>query len=162
MQFDIRAERDTDRKAIYAITEAAFGQPDEANLVDLLRADGDSAISLVAHRVGVIIGHIMFSPMSGEKPILGLAPVSVAPVMQGKGVGASLIKAGLDMARIKGYSGAFVLGNPDYYSRFGFSAALAKGFSCPYEGKNFMAIELKTGALERPFAVEYAPAFSKL
>ncbi len=158
----IRSETPADISAIRALTETAFGQPEEARLVDMLREDGDAAISLVAELDGAIIGHVLFSPMAAPVRTLGLAPVSVAPAHQKQGIGGALIRQGLAEARRVGWQASFVLGNPDYYSRFGYSVDLAKGFTNQFAGPYFMALELSAGALETPFAVSYAPAFDKL
>lgn len=158
----IRPETPADIDAIRAQTEVAFGQPDEARLVDLLREDGDAAISFVAEQDGQIIGHVLFSPMAAPVKTLGLAPVSVAPTHQKQGIGAQLIHRGLSEAQHDGWQASFVLGNPAYYSRFGYSVEAAKGFTNQFAGPYFMALELTPGALRTPFAVSYAPAFSKL
>ncbi len=158
----IRSETPADIPAIRALSETAFGQPEEARLVDMLREDGDAAISLVAELDGAIIGHVLFSPMAALVRTLGLAPVSVAPAHQKQGIGGALIRQGLAEARRGGWQASFVLGNPDYYSRFGYSVDLAKGFTNQFAGPYFMALELSAGALETPFAVSYAPAFDKL
>lgn len=156
----IRPERDGDQEAIRFLVAAAFGQEDEARLVDQLRADGDAAISLVAERDGEIVGHVLFSPMGAPFRALGLAPVAVAPDFQKQGIGAALIEQGLNLARNAGWEAVFVLGDPNYYTRFGFSVAAAEGFANPYSGPYFMALELKSGALKPPADVSYAPAFS--
>ncbi|TCL01105.1 putative acetyltransferase [Shimia isoporae] len=159
---DIRLETPDDIAPIRALTEAAFGQPDEARLVDMLRDDGDAAISFVAVQDGHIIGHVLFSPMAAPVRTLGLAPVSVAPDHQKQGIGAQLIRRGLSQAQLDGWQASFVLGNPAYYSRFGYSVETAKGFTNQFAGPYFMALELTPGALEKPFPVSYAAAFNKL
>lgn len=158
----IRSETPADIDAIDALTQAAFGQPDEAKLVTTLRQDGDAAISLVAEENGVIIGHVLFSPMAAPIRALGLAPVSVAPEHQKQGIGAQLIRRGLSQAQRDGWQASFVLGNPDYYTRFGYSVDTAKGFTNVFAGPYFMALELTPGALKTPFAVSYAAAFDQL
>ncbi|WP_212611548.1 GNAT family N-acetyltransferase [Shimia haliotis] len=158
----IRSETPSDIDAIRALTETAFGQPDEARLVDLLRADGDAAISFVAVLDDQIVGHVLFSPMAAPVKTLGLAPVSVAPTYQKQGIGAQLIRRGLSQAQLDGWQASFVLGNPDYYTRFGYSVEAAKGFTNQFAGPYFMARELAPDALKTPFAVSYAPAFDKL
>jgi putative acetyltransferase len=116
----IRDEKPEDAAAIRAVVEAAFPQPAEADLVDQLRADGDSVISLVAVDDGKVVGHIVFSKLTAPFRALGLAPVSVLPDRQNAGIGSRLIQAGLDRAVQDGWQGAFVLGEPEYYCRFGF------------------------------------------
>ena len=60
----IRPAAPEDHAAIRAVVEAAFGQPDEAALVDQLRADGDALVELVAEEGGAVVGHVLFSPMT--------------------------------------------------------------------------------------------------
>jgi putative acetyltransferase len=158
----IRAERAGDQQAVHRLTEDAFGQPDEARLIGMLRADGDVALSLVAEEGGVLLGHVLFSPMTALVPVLGLAPLSVAPHCRKQGIAEALVRKGLEMAQQSGWQAVFVLGDPGYYTRFGFTTEAAEGFANPYAGPHFMALELNPGALSTSFAVGYAPAFARL
>ncbi len=158
----IRDETPSDHAAVRDLVAAAFGQPDEADLVERLRADGDAAIALVAEDNGSVVGHILFSRMQAPFRALGLAPVSVAPERQGTGIGSRLIRAGLERAQSEGWQGVFVLGDPAYYRRFGFDPALAKGFTSAYSGPYLMAIALGGELPERQGPVDYAPAFAAL
>ncbi len=158
----IRAECAGDQQAVHKLTEDAFGQPDEARLIGMLRADGDVALSLVAEADGVLLGHVLFSPMAAPVPVLALAPLSVVSHHQKQGIGALLVRKGLEMARHAGWQAVFVLGEPGYYTRFGFTTQAAEGFENPFAGPHFMALELHQSALSTPFAVSYAPAFTRL
>ena len=155
----VRAETDDDRAAIHAVVAAAFGQVEEADLVDRLRADGDCVFSLVADEEGALLGHVMLSIMRAPFRALALAPVSVKPERQGQGVGSALIRAAIAMARADGWQGIFVLGDERYYERFGFDVAAAKGFASPFAGDHFALLSLH--ALNEPSegAVTHAPAF---
>lgn len=161
--FSIRPESQGDGDAIHALTAAAFGKDDEARLVDMLRASGDSVISLVAADGGNIVGHVLFSKMQTPARTLGLGPVSVAPGRQKQGIGSALIRAGLEQAKAEGWQAVFVLGNPVYYTRFGFRVEAAAKFSTPYPKQYFMAQELVPGALaSMSGAADYAAAFGQL
>jgi putative acetyltransferase len=124
----IRPEKVDDENRIGAVTEAAFaGKPysdqTEAQIIERLRAADVLAVSLVAEEDGSVIGHIAFSPVTlsgGEGGWYGLGPVSVLPEQQGKGVGKALVEEGLDQLRSLGAAGCVLLGDPAYYSRFGF------------------------------------------
>jgi putative acetyltransferase len=159
----VRPETPADQAAIRTVLTSAFPGPAEADLVERLRDDGDVVVSLVAVDDGQVVGHVLLSKMSAPFKALGLAPLAVAPARQGEGIGARLVKAGLEAARDGGWEGVFLLGDPAYYGRFGFSAALATGFSSPYAGPHFMAISLSGELLPGEKGdVGYARAFSAL
>lgn len=152
----IRCERTDDireRSAIRSINEAAFGRPDEVDLVDRLRSEGAVLLSLVAEVEQRIIGHVLFSRMSietGNGPVsaVALAPVAVLPDHQRRGIGEQLIRNALDLLRAQGERIVIVLGRPDYYSRFGFSSEKARSLESPFPPEAFMAMELSPAALE--------------
>ena len=156
----VRDASPADIGAIRAVVTAAFGQPDEADLVDRLRGDGDSLAELVADTDAGIAGHILFSRL-GIGGIAGaaLAPLAVAPAQQRRSIAGRLICAGLDRCRRLGVPAVVVLGHADYYPRFGFDAALAVPLQAPFSGPSLMAIELTPGALAAGGALRYAPAF---
>lgn len=162
--FTIREEQPADLDAIRAVHQQAFGQNEEAALVDRLHADGDVLVSLVAEAEAALVGHILFSPLAieqGEEELTAaaLAPVAVTPSYQGRGIGAALIEEGLARCREKGIPAVVVLGHPGYYPRFGFSAASAEVLTAPFSGPSFMALELSPGALAKGGRVRYARAF---
>jgi putative acetyltransferase len=125
----IRPEARTDISSIRSLIEAAFkgvehSSQTEGAIVDALRQAGVLAVSLVAEQHGRIVGHVAFSPVliDGEDPgWLGLGPVSVAPNLQRRGIGSALIEEGLSMLRQASANGCVVLGDPNYYRRFGFT-----------------------------------------
>jgi putative acetyltransferase len=148
----IRSERPDDAAAVRSINEAAFGRPDEADLIDRLRAEGAVLRSLVAERAAQAVGHILFSRMwidipGLSVPAVALAPMAVLPDQQRQGIGARLVRAGLDHLRTKGERIVLVLGHPDYYPRFGFSAAKTQTLEHPFPPAAFMALELTADAL---------------
>lgn len=158
----IRDEQPEDVAAIHAVVTAAFGQPAEADLVDQLRVDGDSVISLVTVENGLIVGHVLFSKMSAPFRALALAPVSVLPDRQNGGIGSQLIRAGLERAEQDDWLAVFVLGEPEYYGRFGFDPALAAGFTSPYAGPYFIARALNGSLPATEGKIDHAPAFAAL
>jgi len=158
----IRNEKPPDLAAIRKVVEAAFRRPLEAELVDRLRADCYSVISLVGVERGQIVGHVLFSKMTAPFKALGLAPVSVMPSRQGSGIGSRLIRAGLKRAADGGWNGVFVLGDPEYYKRFGFSPARARGFTSPYAGSNLMVLALNGDLPVTKGKIDYAPPFAAL
>ena len=164
----IRQETAADTQAIYSINELAFERPDEANLVDKLRAYGKILLSLVAVVNGRIVGHVLFSPMTletegGSCPIVGLGPVAVLPDAQRQGIGSRLIETGLDLLREKGETAVIVLGHSEYYPRFGFIRASQFGIQSSYDvpDEAFMALELQDGVLNgRAGVAYYQPEFN--
>ncbi|WP_114521382.1 N-acetyltransferase [Altererythrobacter sp. ZODW24] len=124
----IRPEQAGDEPAIYELTKVAFApmpfsEGDEQDLVDALREAGDLALSLVALDAERIVGHIAFSRVAisdGAQDWYDLGPVSVAPELQLTGIGSALIGHGIADLRHRGAKGIVLLGNPDYYGRFGF------------------------------------------
>jgi putative acetyltransferase len=124
----IRAETKADVQAIEAVTTAAFlnaphTSHTEQHIVNALRRAGKLAVSLVAETDGAVIGHVAVSPVSlsdGSEGWFGLGPVSVLPAYQRRGIGSRLVQEALRLARESGASGCVVLGDPEYYGRFGF------------------------------------------
>jgi len=124
----IRKETDADIEAITEITIAAFNTLSISNhtehfIIKALRAAGVLTVSLVAEVEGQIVGHIAFSPVKvtdGTKDWYGLGPVSVLPKYHKKGIGKSLVKEGLSLLKELGGQGCALVGDPNYYNRFGF------------------------------------------
>jgi len=159
----IRYARPADHAAIAAVTAAAFGKPDEARLVERLRADEDVMFELVAEQAGEVAGHILFSRLWADRHDLyaALGPLAVRPDLQRTGLGSKLVRAGLDCAREFGAFGVIVLGHPAYYPRFGFSAEAVAQVRSPYAGNPaFMALALEDNVFDAPMTVAYPEAFS--
>lgn len=162
----IREERPSDREAIRRVHGAAFGGDEEGRLVDDLRAGGLVVASIVAEEAGAVVGHILFSelPVDVEGPgnlrVVSLAPLAVVPDRQRRGIGSALVRDGLKRCREKGVDVVIVLGHPEYYPRFGFSAGKAARLRAPFSGPAFMALELSRGALDGVTGiVRYPDAF---
>ena len=106
-----------------AFTSAMHSDGREQFIVTMLRQAGALTVSLVAEQVGQLVGHIAFSPVAitdGSLHWYGLAPIAVEPRVQRAGIGSALIEAGLSELRGLGAAGCVVLGEPDFYRRFGF------------------------------------------
>ena len=158
----VRDERESDHEAVWQVHRLAFSSDAEARLVDELRASGKAAISLVAERAGAVVGHILFSPLEAPVASLSLAPVGVLPDAQKQDIGSALIRMGLERARIVGWSAVFVVGDPNYYSRFGFDADRAEAYASPYSGPHFMVLSLGTSSLPPAGPVVYPEPFAAL
>jgi putative acetyltransferase len=134
----IRAEKPVDFDEIDDVVRAAFGQQDEVDLVHRVRElDGYvPALALVATDVdGAIVGHVMLSyARLGDRRVLQLAPLAVRPDRQREGIGDALTRAALELADARGEPLVLVLGHPEYYPRFGFESARARGIESDIEG----------------------------
>jgi len=145
----VRAETFADREAISAVTRAAFGKEREARIVEAIRASDRFVpeLSLVAEAEGEIVGHVLLSYVDlGDRRVLELGPMSVAPVNQRRGVGGKLIREALRRADERGEPLVLVLGHPSYYPRFGFRPASELGIELPEPSlpdEVFMALPLK-------------------
>lgn len=120
------------------MNEQAFGQPLEARLVELLRANEAVLASLVAVANEQIVGHILFTPVqivSGESVTegAGLGPMSVLPDFQRMGIGSRLIDEGIQNIQQRGDPLIVVLGHPNYYPRFGFVPASRYRITCQWD-----------------------------
>jgi putative acetyltransferase len=160
----IRAATPADLPAILAVHRAAFGRDDEAVLVQRLHDAGRAAVSLVAEHEGVIVGHVLFSPVTIEQgddgKALGLAPVAVVPGHQHEGVGHALIEEGIGACFVADTRAIVVLGAPNYYARFGFSRASTHGLTYG-DSTAFMVLALTVDGLgEYRGRVDYAPEFA--
>ncbi|QZD91082.1 N-acetyltransferase [Qipengyuania aurantiaca] len=124
----IRPESPADHAQIAVVTEAAFAEVEhsdgsEVAIVERLRAEGDLALSLVAEDGERIVGHVAVSPVKisdGTTGWFGLGPISVLPSCQREGVGLRLMQRAIADTRSQGARGIVLLGEPAYYTRFGF------------------------------------------
>jgi putative acetyltransferase len=163
----IRDETARDAGQVRMINIAAFEQPDEADLVDALRAGCPEVVSLVAELDGRVVGHILFSPVTlpaGERTLqgMGLAPMAVLPEHQRDGIGARLVEDGLARLEQSGCPFVIVLGHPGYYPRFGFERASTHRISCqwPVPDEAFMVRILDPAVMAGVAGVaRYRPEF---
>jgi putative acetyltransferase len=147
---NVRSEKAHDTTQITAIHDQAFKGPDEGKIVEALRKNNNLTISLVCEIDGRLAGHIAYSPIideNNETIGIGLAPVAVLPSMHKQGIGSRLIEHGNRKAIAMGFNKIFVLGEPSYYSRFGFVLAREYNYYCDFDptGEHFMVL----GAQER-------------
>ena len=161
---EIRSEEPEDIEAIRDVNRRAFGQDQEGNIVDALRANGGALYSLVATKQGQIIGHIMYSPLRiGSVDGAALGPMAVVPEEQGHGIGTKLVEVGNDHLARNGCPCIVVLGHPKFYPRFGFRPASAYGITCEWEVPDdvFMVLALDDTQMARAVgAAVYRPEFS--
>ena len=135
----IRPAIATDASRIRIVNELAFAQSVEANLVEKLVQACSASLSLVADDDGVVVGHILFTPVvvenGGRRVVgMGLAPMAVLPDRQRQGMGSELVRRGLALLRERDCPFVVVVGHPEYYPRFGFEPACTHGLVCQWEG----------------------------
>ncbi|MCW5724224.1 MAG: N-acetyltransferase [Maricaulaceae bacterium] len=167
----IRAARAGDHDAADALLKAAFPGPEEARLVRALRAADAGVMEWVCEGNGKVSGMVVFSPVkldpdAGDAAFgFGLGPVAVIPALQRQGIGAALIRAGLDQVRRLGAAFVVVLGAPSYYERFGFSPASAAGWRWSGDpdgaaGDAFQRLVIDPARTPSgPAVIHYHPAF---
>ena len=129
----IRLSTSADLPALETIYPAAFPDEDLLPLVRELLAGDFGCLSLVAEEDGKVKGHALFTPCSiegGHNAVALLGPLAVAPPYQAKGLGSALVKEGASDLTAKGFGAIFLLGDPNYYSRFGF--VRAEGTTTPH------------------------------
>jgi len=180
---EVRSARAEDAPAIRAVLAACFPTEAEARLVELLRGAGHLAVSLVADQDCGLVGYVAFSPVSlnshagvaggpdaagasgaNAGPGAGLAPLAVLEAHRKRGVGAELVRAGMEACATAGFGWVVVLGDPSYYARFGFRPAAAAGLHDEYGGgPAFQVLELRPGSLPAGAGlIRYAPEFASL
>ncbi|MHA1165611.1 MAG: GNAT family N-acetyltransferase [Alphaproteobacteria bacterium] len=156
----IRESTKEDMVTVGNIHESAFDQNDEARLVANLLNDPSAkpCLSLVAVLDGSAVVHILFSKVTiddADQPTSAaiLAPLAILPEFQRQSIGEKLIRGALVKLADDGTKLVFVLGHPDYYSRFGFHPAGKQGFAAPYpispeHADAWMVQELVAGAID--------------
>jgi len=159
---EFRTAEPEDTPGLRRVLIEAFGRPDEADLVDRLRADGDIADSFVALIDRVVVAGVVFSRLVEPDWALALAPVGVLPALQRRAIGTQLIKIALAHLQTGPRPGVFVLGEPTYYGRFGFDVAAAAGFASPYAGPHFALKALASPLPAASGIARHAPAFAAL
>lgn len=160
--FIVRQITEADYSTVYNLIKTAFETAehrdgDEQDFAVNLR-DGDNYIpelDLVAERDGDLIGHIMFTKTYVTQPdgsrynTLMVAPLSVLLEYRSLGVGSALMEEGLSIARATGYQSAFLIGDPNYYQRFGYKLTHLYGINHESMPAEYLQVkELAEGALD--------------
>lgn len=170
----IRLEASGDEPGIRRVHEAAFPGPEEAAIVDEIRARAPAGWqSIVAlDRAGEIVGHVLLSPCPVEDEaggqvgqVLALGPIAVLPAVQFRGVGTALITAAFSLAMARGVPAIVLLGQPAYYPRFGFVSARSCGLEPPaaaWPDAAWMARRLPAWTDGLKGTVRYPEAFEPL
>lgn len=161
MKITIRKEESKDFKAVFNVIEKAFetelisDHKEQFLVVRLRKSDAFiPELSMIAEVKNKIVGHILLTKLKiknsqSEFDSLALAPVSVLPEYQGKGIGGMLIKQAHKTAKKLGYKSIVLLGHEKYYPKFGYQRADKYGIELPFEApkENCMVIELTENGL---------------
>lgn len=166
---EIRQENQDDYEAVYNVVKEAFATAEQSdgNEQELVRALRNSnsfipELSLVAVENGKVVGHILFTKAYvGEFTELALAPLSVLPAYQRKGIGLALMQKGHNIAKKLGYDYSIVLGHSEYYPKAGYVPASVYGIKASFDvpDENFMAIKLNDREKRINGVIKYDNAF---
>jgi putative acetyltransferase len=164
---DIRCESSADYAAIAEVNILAFGQENEARMIEEIRCSQGyiPELSLVAEVDGTIVGHILFSYIDlidqESLKVLALAPLAVIPQFQRRGIGSALVQAGLEKANAIKEALVIVLGHPHFYTRFGFQPSVNYKITSPFQVPEdvFMVKPLQSYQEKYQGKVIYPPAF---
>lgn len=125
----IRETTSDDIAAVLSLHREAFGSDEGATIAklvsELLQSEpADTLVSLIAIDDTVICGHVLLTAVQSTHHsnlrAQILAPLAVAASRQGQGIGAELVNSCLTELTQRHTDAVFVLGDPKYYSRFGF------------------------------------------
>ena len=160
----IRETQESDLEEVFNLIHSSFSNKAESDLVKQLISDGDVLINLVVESSDTIIGNVVVSQITMEPDIGlfcgGVAPLSVLPDRQSSGVGSQLMEEVINESRKLGIDALFLLGDPNYYKRFGFTVSKLKN---DYSLEHFQELELTEGCLVKiQSKVTYANAFLNL
>lgn len=157
----IRPVTPEDETDLSVLLVHAFAQPSEYRLVQALRENGDMAFELIAEMDGELSGYVGFSRLVAPQGWLVLAPLAVRPDDQRKGIGAELVRYGLDRARQMKYAAVIVVGSPGYYGKFGFlfPGKRRAELSSPYPAKFTGMYPIDPHAVQVEATLAYPAAF---
>lgn len=134
------------------LLDRAMGATWRRKASEKLRRGRLPALALVARDgAGRVFGTVrLWHVDAGGKPALLLGPLAVDPSFHGGGVGSALMRAAIAAARDGGHGAVLLMGDPEYYGRFGFSADRTGGLAMPgpFEKRRFLGLELRQGGLD--------------
>jgi len=149
---EIRSSMQADRALLDALYPQAFPEEDLLPVLGQLLEAPDDILSLVACHGEQLAGHVIFTrctiDTTGERAGL-LGPLCVAPELQRQGIGGKLIREGLRLLAAEGIGPVYVLGDPAYYGRHGFSteAGVAPPYPLPADwGEAWQSLNLNSAS----------------
>jgi putative acetyltransferase len=161
-ELNVRAAGPKDFLAVSILLNTSFEGSSEAALVKELRDQDALALELVAVQRSTVVGHIAFPRLESPETWIALAPVSVRWDRRARGIGSRLVLEGLDRLRRDHVPAVVVLGDPEFYHRFGFSVEAACNLKTPYPSQNFMLYPLADHTAGSKHEIVYPRAFRYL
>lgn len=160
----LRVETPLHMEAVREVNRRAFGHDNEADLVDRLRENAKFRLSLVALVDDQVVGHILFTDMTGvTQRLAGLGPLAVLPEYQRRGIGSALVRAGLEYLREQSCDAVVVLGHRDYYARFGFRPAADVGITTQFDvPPEYLFVVALSDVAVAPGKAIYQPEFEQV
>jgi putative acetyltransferase len=152
-----KVTKETEAK-VYGLLQLAFpGSDYEANLVKKLHEKNRPVHEWICIHAGKAIAYIAFSIAYRNNEVCGLhlAPMAVTPEFQKQGVGSELLRFTLRQEAVKDQP-LFVLGEPEYYKRFGFESCRAP--ICPFDKENAHFLSMRNQTADS-FTIGYEPEF---
>ena len=135
----ILQERSGDAAAIDALVLAAFGPGRFAKTAERLREAAHLAAGFCAYEGERLIGAVrLWSITVGEARSVFLGPIAVDAASRRGGLGAELVQACIDEAKTMALDGVLLVGDPPYFSRFGFLPAPEAVLSGPVDRRRVM------------------------
>ena len=139
----IEIESPSDGPAVAALVLAAFGPGRFAKTAERVREQAGVAAGFVAHEDGRLIGSVrLWSIRVGDTPALFLGPIAVDAVNRRAGLGADLVQVCIDRARAIGAAGVLLIGDPPYFTRFGFRAVSGVTLPGPVDPARLMWLSI--------------------
>ncbi len=115
------------------------------------RLPADGLAFIARDDAGTVVGTVrLWNVAAGECAALLLGPLAVDPALKSAGIGSALMRHAIAEAARLGHGAVLLMGDAPYYGRFGFEAGKTSGLAMPgpYEPHRFLALELKSGALD--------------
>ena len=149
----IREEIAADVAARELLLDRCFGERRTAKSSERLREGRLPAqgLALTAERDGEVLATVrLWHVEANGVPALLLGPLAVKPELQGEGLGKAMMREALWRAACRGHGAVLLVGDPEYYERFGFFGGKAQHLVMPgpFERRRFLALELKDGWLD--------------
>lgn len=155
----LRLAEPADRLSISILLDGAFEGQAEAVLVEQLRSHGAMELEMVACQDTGLVGYLAFSRLEAPEGWIALAPLAVRYDRREKGIGSRLVQEGLDILRQRHVPAVAVLGDPEFYHRFGFSLEAAEYLHSVYPAANFLLYPLAEGIAGTSHEVLYPRPF---